>query len=243
MAEPQLSADDELFVFVDQASFWTRHNFETTEKFLSAGFSAAFPDDVPTGTVTLWSSTDAARKPHSDIRRDYLDGSLDYLQFTPNPGYFGWPSPFANRVATEYRVEYDAEVARRVHAAHSPSRLSAVFAFRSLDDCVRVSSRYGWSMDEVRRFRLLPHEGNRLSVVNMKIVSLARYMYPRGMWDARELDALWRSYWRGGGSVSVEVPVDGVNFEHIESGEIPELLIEGVLECVDEREAKRGGTE
>lgn len=223
------TAPDEFFVFVNQASFWTRHNLGITGRFVSAGFGAAFPEEVPAGTVAQWGPGPSAT-PADQVRGAYLAGTLDYLPFAPNTAYFGWPTPFVSGVTTDYRVEWDAEVARRAHFPAVPSRLSAIYAFGDMATCHEVSVKHGWNISEVQRFRLVPHEGNRAHRVNMEIVSLMRSAYRRGMWTPDQLDAIWRSYWSGGGALQLELPIDGVRFEAVDSGEISEYLVEGVLE-------------
>lgn len=231
MSSPPL-VPDEFYVFVNQASFWTQHNFTLTGKFVSAAFGAAHQDQVPTGTVALWSPGASAPSGEADLRAAYESGSLDYLQFDANPGFFGWPSPFGASVSSDYRVEYDAEVCRRHYDPLLPSRLSAVYGFGDDESCEQVHEKYGWPLGEVQRFRLLEHPSNRVARVNMEIVSLARQAYRRGSWTAEQLDVIWRGYWFGGGSIRVELPIDGVRFEPVESGEIWEYLIEGALERI-----------
>lgn len=226
------SIPDELFVFVNQASFWTRHNFNLTGRFVSAAFGAANPKEIPTGTVALWSPGANGPQREAAVRTAYENGTLDYLQFAPNPDYFGWPTPFVNGITTGYRVEYDAEVGRKHNDPLLPSRLSALYAFGDFDTCRLVEEKYGWPLGEVERFRLVPHDLNRIARVNMEIVSLAREAYPRASWTAEQIDSFWRNYWLGGGGIAVELPIDGVNFERKDSGEIWEYLIEGALERV-----------
>lgn len=230
-AESVPETPSEFFVFVNQASFWTRHNFGLTGRFVSSGFAAAVPDQVPVGTVMAYSPGPSAPS-GDDIRTAYVNGTLDYLMFAPSPTYFGWPTPFASNVVTDYRIEYDAEVCRRWRFPLLPSRLSATYAFGDFDTCVAVSEKHRWPLDEVERFRLIPHELNRVHRVNMEIVSLARCAYRRAMFSATDLDAIWRTYWTGGGNMPLELPVDGRVHERVDSGVIWEFLIEGVLERI-----------
>jgi hypothetical protein len=221
----------EFFIFVNQASFWTRHNFNVSGSFVSGGFAAANPDAVPSGTVAAISA--GAEAPvGSALRAGYEAGTLDYLQFSVNPQYFGWPTPFAAGATTEYRVEWDAEVCRKHYDPMLPSRLSAVFAFGDYAACEAVNAQHGWPLDEVEQFRLIPNDLNRLTRVNMEIVSVARCSYRRAFWESEQIDWFWRSYWSGAGNLAVELPIDGVNFERVESGEIWEYLIEGRLDSI-----------
>ncbi len=222
----------EFFIFVDQASFDAQHNLALTGTFMSAGFSAAFPSEVPVGTMTRWSPGAQAPREEAQLRAGYLDGSLDYLPYAPNDRYFGWPTPFVSGITTDYRVEHDAEVGRRVHAPLLPSRLSATYAFGDMETCRAVSAAHGWSLSEVRRFRLRDHPHVRVARVNMEIVSLARVAYRRGTWSPEQLDSLWKSYWGSTDNISLELPIDGVSFERRESGTLWEYLVEGALEYI-----------
>lgn len=220
---------DIFHVFVSRAGFWTRHNLDFTGCLISGGLAAAFPETVPPATVMMYDPGPEA--PHGDaLQEAFVDGSLDYLQFTPNAYYFGWPTPFASTAVSGYRVEYDAEVCRRYRAPLKPSRLSAVFAFADLDTCTAASRAYRWNLDEVQQFRLRDHPHNRVARANMEIVSLMLYAYPRGSWGPEELDDVWSAYWNEATEVTVEVPVDGTIFEPLTSGCLWEYLIEGCLE-------------
>jgi hypothetical protein len=98
------------FIFVNQASPVTYNNFNRTGQFCSAGFTAA--------------------KDSQDALARYKAGTLDMLPFERNQNLSGgFMSPFQVNVITHYRLEYDAEVARRHHAPEAPCRLSAVLAF------------------------------------------------------------------------------------------------------------------
>jgi len=130
------SYPDPFYIFVDQANATTYNNFNTTGQFCSAAMAAA-------GDPATWA--------------DYADGRFDFLPFIPNPQFAGFLSPFVSDLITAYRVEYDAEQARRVHAPEAPSRLSAVFAFGSYAECEEVSQTHGWPLAEVKEFKPVTH--------------------------------------------------------------------------------------
>lgn len=135
----------------------------------------------------------------------YEEGRADFLPFVPNDkASTGFLSPFTAGTINGYRVEWDAEVARKQWFSDAPSRLTAVFAFEQWQDCERVSGRYGWPLEEVRRFSIA--HALRMRRVNMEIASLARTAYARAMLDADSLDHLWRSYWAGRPGYSIELP-------------------------------------
>jgi hypothetical protein len=121
----------------------------------------------------------------------------DFLMFIPNPNFAGFISPFLHGVTSDYRLEWDAEQARRTHAPEAPSRLGAVFAFGSYADCERVTQKRGWDLAQVEQFSLVQGDPIAVRKVNMEIVSLMRAAYTLGSWDAQSLDAIWSAYWRG----------------------------------------------
>lgn len=157
----------------------------------------------------------------------------DFLPFVPNPNFAGSLSPFLANVMTDYRLEWDAEHARRAHAPEAPSRLGAVFAFGSYADCQRVSQIHGWDLAQVERFR--PALGVPIAVrrVNMEIVSLMRSAYTLAAWDAQSLDAIWSAYWRGEATITVDVPAPPPQLrQQATCNCIWEYLIDGRVEKV-----------
>lgn len=157
----------------------------------------------------------------------------DFLMFVPNPRFAGFISPFLNNITIDYRVEWDAEQARRFHAPDAPSRLSAVYAFGSYADCQTASQKHQWSLAEVERFRAVPDPGLRIRKVNMEIVSVMRTSYRLGTWAPDVLDTIWSAYWNGTGDVTVEVPVPPPTLrQEVPSGCIWEYLIDGCVERI-----------
>jgi hypothetical protein len=80
----------------------------------------------------------------SEFAAAYEEGRADFLPFVPNDKVStGFLSPFTAGTINDYRVEWDAEVARKQCFSDAPSRLTAVFAFERWQDCERVSGRHG----------------------------------------------------------------------------------------------------
>jgi hypothetical protein len=157
----------------------------------------------------------------------------DYLMFVPNPNFTGFLSPWLHNVTSDYRLEWDAEQARRRHAPESPSRLGAVFAFGSYADCERVAQKYTWDLAEVEKFRPVPNQPIEVRQVNMEIVSLMRPAYTLGSWDAQTLDAIWSAYWGGGQTIAVDVPAPPPQLRRQETSDcIWEYLIDGCVEKI-----------
>jgi hypothetical protein len=159
--------------------------------------------------------------------------SDDVLMFIPNPSFNGFISPFLNNVTSNYRLEWEVEQARRIHAPEAPSRLAALFAFGTYADCERVSQKHGWSLDEVHEFQPAPSVPISIRKVNMEIVSVMRGAYTAGSWDAQSLDAIWSAYWRGETSITVDVPAPPPELRRQMTSEcIWEYLVDGRLERV-----------
>lgn len=206
--ESVVRVPDLLYVFVNETNLMAAMNLEVAGRFSSSVVAAL-------------------RDP--EFAAAYSEGSADFLPFVPNPGLSsGFISAYGATAINGYRVEYDAELARRAHFKSAPSRLTGVYAFESYADCQRVSQKYGWRLESVRRFR--QEVVLRAVRVNMEIVSLARLAYARAALDESSIDWLWRCYWGGSPSIDIELPsVDGKSRERLTSGVIWEWIIDGVL--------------
>jgi hypothetical protein len=212
------TSDEIFFVFVDTSNVACWHNLRFTKSITSSGFSAA----------------------HSDLkfREAYENGTAIYAPFVPNENRSSsFVSFFTVQAASEYEVEYDAEYLRCHQFPIAPSRLSAVFAFQSKDDCRKAHDLYKWDLGNLRKFRLIRDRFTRVHRANMEIVSLMRLVYPGAIWSREDRDSIWRQYWQGGGCLRVEIPVvrgDAFTRQWFECGEIWEYLVEGRLELVDD---------
>jgi hypothetical protein len=161
----------------------------------------------------------------------YLSGQLDYLPFVVNPSEFRAFSMFTLSTINDYRVEYDAELSRRALCPDRPSRLTAVYAFETWEDCLAANRSYGddWPLSEVRLCRIAVLL--RACRVNMEIVSLARLAYARSSMEAAAVESLWRAYWSSEMDFALELPtIDLMGREVVNADAIPELLIDGRLD-------------
>jgi hypothetical protein len=176
-----------------------------------------------------YTSPGLAAMSEPDFATTYTEGRADYLPFVPNASVSsGFMSPFVAGTINNYRVEYDAELARRAYFKDAPSRLTGIYAFESLTVCEDVSQRLGWPLQEVQRFK--PLNVIRATRVNMEIVSLARFAYGRAMLDPPTLDHLWRAYWSGADSYAMDLPsVDATQREIRSAGTTWEWIIDGAL--------------
>jgi hypothetical protein len=197
-----------LFVFVNPANSMAVMNLQITGRYSSPALAGL--DDKKFAAA-------------------YADGSADFLPFIPNPSQStGFMSPFTMNAINGYRIEYDAELARRAYFKDSPSRLTGIFAFESMETCEVVSRKYGWSLQQVQRFK--PDHVLRATRVNMEIVSLARLGYSRASFTPESVDRLWRSYWSRADRYAMDLPtVDATSREQHSVGAIWEWIIDGVL--------------
>lgn len=208
---PDQTPPEWVYVFVDPNNSMAVMNLEITGRYTSSVL-AAISDD-------------------SDFAAAYIEGRADFLPFVPNVSVStGFMSPFTVGTINDYRVEYDAELARRTYFKNAPSRLTGIFAFASMDDCREVNKKWpwGWPLDTVKRFRI--ENVLRATRVNMEIVSLARCAYRRGMLSAQSIEDLWRAYWSGEDDYPMDLPtVDGKGRETKSAGTTWEWIIDGAL--------------
>ncbi|MEZ4780549.1 MAG: hypothetical protein R2816_02855 [Flavobacteriaceae bacterium] len=168
-----------------------------------------------------------------NFTESFLNGSIDYLPFVENQDCnLGLTSLFANSITSNYRTEYNCELSRRYDFPSYPSRLSSCYAFGDYETCQRVSDKYGWDINSVRKFKLIAHTYNKVAKVNMEIISLERYANNISILDAKTQDRIWKSYWNGFGNIQIELPIINGRKKN-DSGVIWEYLIEGILKIVD----------
>ncbi len=141
-------------------------------------------------------------------------------------------SMFNNHITSEYRTEYNCEHFRKLYFPKYPSRLSSCYAFGDYETCKIVSEKYRWNLNSVKKFRLIPHEHNRVAKVNMEIVSLERYANTISSLDAETQQQIWASYWNGIGNIKMELPTINGS-QDFESEIIWEYLVEGILQLID----------
>ena len=192
----------------------TRHNLQISGQILSTGY------------------TSVVQEP--SLRDKYLKGEINYLPFVVNEQRStDFLSFYSSSAIANYRVEYDAEMRRLLSFPQLPSRLSAVYAFATKEDCRKAHQLYRWNLNSVRRFKLLQDPLTKVVRVNMEIISLMRFAYPIAMWSGEEIERIWTHYWSGGGNIEMEVPTmepPPNTHKRKSSGEIWEYLIEGKLQ-------------
>ena len=166
----------------------------------------------------------------------YMDGTQKYAPFIPSPTEEVPISPtsFSLNIAKDYAVEYNVEMYRHMNVGKYPSRFSAIYAFGDYETCKVVSAKYGWNLNNVRKFKLYDDESlklfYRISKHNMEIISYLRGIDSRNF-STEDQGRIYKHYWDGEGNLDFQI--DGKKYS---SGEIYEYLIEGVLELVDSNE-------
>lgn len=140
-------------------------------------------------------------------------------------------TPFAVNAIND-PLEHQIENHRYKFHPLYPSRLSAIYAFGNYDDCKLVNQKYGWPLDQVRRFYLLDHPLARVIKVNMERISQARM--PWSGPPVIDGQTFWEDYWQGKGNSIWTLPSEPSS-QHLESGVIWEYLIEGCVMCPDHK--------
>jgi hypothetical protein len=205
---------NEYFVFINFQNPFIKHNLQITGQILSTAYASVLND--------------------SNLAEMYLQGTINYLPFVINEKRsINFLSFSQHNAITNYRIEYDAEMRRFLSFPQLPSRLSAVYAFATKEDCRKVNRIYSWDLNSVRRFILDRDEFTKVARVNMQIISLMRSTYPFGSFSDKEIEHIWTHYWSGAGNLEIESPTvqPSANIHpKINSGEIWEYLIEGRLQ-------------
>ncbi len=188
------------YIFINKYNPVAIHNLRIVKTFTSAAYTYCLMD--------------------TQFIQKYLDGTAKYLPFSPCENDLKVISPYCMTSINDYRIEYDAEMARYHYFSKYPSRLSAIFAFSDIKSCEYVSNKYKWDLSTVKKFKLSLDELTRAIKVNMEIVSLARLAYKISMISNDTINNIWKSYWNSSGNIEMELPnVEGGRQIH-NSGEI-----------------------
>jgi hypothetical protein len=122
------------------------------------------------------------------------DPNMDNLQFTINPQFSGFVSPFQLNTVNNYGVEYNFEIYRRTHFPTFPSRLKAVFLLETEEEATKYKVRH------------LQHVGDR-ELICVKSVGKYHYSKHDSSWvdfmrlpsskDKDTISSVCESYWKG----------------------------------------------
>lgn len=201
---------DRFYVFVNLNNPLVKNNFELSGRITSAGFKNALASP--------------------EFRNRYLSGQVNYLPYIPNPKPDMLQNSLFSMSTTDgYRIEYNAEICRQNNFSTLPSRLSCVYAFKHIEDCVKAIKLYNWPQGSIKEFFLEPNKLNRVHKANMEVISLARSFGHKSCLTVEGENDLWNHYWQGGGDCRIDSPLLGQR----NSGEIWEYLIEGSLVWVE----------
>jgi hypothetical protein len=218
--DPAVALPDEFFVFVTSQSPHVVWNIERIKNISSVAVAAYATDE--------------------SLRQRYDAGEDEWLPFIPNPSYPGFQSSQTMRTTTNYRAEYHAECVRRRWFKHAPSRLSAVFAWGSLDEAREAASRPN-SRYRGRRLKrcVLRAPPLRTLRANSEIIPLARRLESTGASTPELIESIWSTYWSGSGDQVGFNTVSSSNLidrEDVWSRDEPlwEWLLDASLDVVDE---------
>ena len=231
---PKEDVPEEFYIFVNTSNAQTKHNIEKTSCIVSAAFLQCIEDSDKEYASKYLKGIISAFSPlgrhESNFTEKYENGNLEYLPFVVNRDCdVNFVSMFTNSVTNEYTIEYNCEVYRRYNLSTYPSRLSSCYAFADYASCEIVSKKYGWNINTVRKFKLIPHKNNRVAKVNMEIISLQRYAERVASIDEENQVKIWASYWNSFGEIELELPTLNNGRQNFKSGILWEYLVEGIL--------------
>ncbi len=171
---------DEFFVFVTTKHPVVLWNVERMKNICSAAVAAYATDET--------------------FRQGYDAGRDEWLPFIPNPSYSAPVSWQTMRTTTNYRAEYHAETVRRRAFQTAPSRLSAVFAWGSLEEAREAASQLGgrYKGKPLKRC-ILRGPPLRALRANSHVIPLARNLEADGAATPELLESIWSTYWSGSG--------------------------------------------
>lgn len=232
--KPEESVPEEFYIFVNTNNAQTKHNIEKTNCIVSAAFlqciedsDKSFADKYLKGIISTFSPLG---RHENNFTQKYETGNLEYLPFVVNQNCdLNFVSMFNNSITNDYTIEYNCEIHRRYNYLTYPSRLSSCYAFSDYESCIHVSEKYGWNINSVRKFKLIPHNNNRVAKVNMEIISLQRYAESIAMIDQENQIRIWESYWNSFGEIELELPTLNSGRRKFKSGVLWEYLVEGIL--------------
>ncbi len=163
----------------------------------------------------------------------YMNGTQKYIVTNQNENdeLPKSPTSFLLGCTDNYGLEHNIEIYRYNNVGVYPSRFSALFAFGDYETCKVVSDKYGWDLEEVRKFKLCSDGAlkpfYRVSKHNMEIISALRAIDMNSV-SVKEQDSIYKQYWNGDARGNLVI-----NGETYNIGEIYEYLIEGTLEMVE----------
>ncbi len=186
------------------------------------------------------SSAFAAYHSQPDVRSSYDAGEDEWLPYIPNPKFKSFLSSQSLRTTTNYRAEYHAECVRCRYFRRAPSRLSAVFAWGSLDEARQAIAQQG-SRYKGRPLKrcVLASPPLRAVRVNSEVVPLARKMEASGSTTEELITQVWGTYWSGSSiqvGFNTVVGPDLIQRENVSARPEPlwEWLVDGSLTVVED---------
>lgn len=217
---------DRFYVFLDPNNFFVSWNVNHIgdNRLSSAAFNSIVNFSCPSaaydgGTAQFARCIPDTTEPSAWRQVDIFGGAISSYQ-----------SYLLSGRGRPYVQEYEGESIRQSKFPLRPSRLSCLYAFKSMDDCERVHRRHGWNLATIRPCRLASWDRTRVARCSMDIVSILRT--PTDPTGSQERRDLWRLYWQGASVQAISAP-ELQRSEHVmravAEGDVWEYLIEGQL--------------
>ena len=116
------------------------------------------------------------------------------LMFIPNPEFDGDISAFHHGITRDYLAEYNLELGRERYFPQYPSRLNAIYLFKSEEEANKYQERYNWHVGDRILKKCYSKISFGYSVHDLSWVDFLRLSHSV---DQESLDDLCRAYWSG----------------------------------------------
>ncbi|MDP1548196.1 MAG: hypothetical protein Q8L87_19455 [Anaerolineales bacterium] len=116
------------------------------------------------------------------------------LMFIPNPDFRGELTPFHNGIMRDYVAEYNIELSRMQLFPQYPSRLNALYLFRSEEEAQKYSIRHKWHVGErilKKCHSITPY------TFSLHDLSWVDFLRASPSIDPPSLDIIGKAYWNG----------------------------------------------
>ncbi len=116
------------------------------------------------------------------------------LMFIPNPEFEGDISAFHHGITRDYLAEYNLEQGRERYFTKYPSRLNAIYLFKSEEEAYKYNDRHKWHVGDRKLKKCYSKVSLGYSIHDLSWVDFLRL--PHSV-DVKSLDYISRAYWSG----------------------------------------------
>lgn len=116
------------------------------------------------------------------------------LMFIPNSEFGGDISAFHHGITREYRAEYSLECSRERYFSQYPSRLNAIYLFKSEEEAYKYSKRYQGHVGDRKLKKCYSKVSLGYSIHDLSWVDFLRL--PHSV-DEKSQEYIGRAYWSG----------------------------------------------